>query len=251
MAADLRVRALLAASNYSWRQGDYEDGKAFAEEARALHARLGLSGSLPASISLGVCEERLGNRERALELYESALSQARADGDDLASAVVLGNLANVALNERDLVSAQAHLEESIAISRRLGQQGFTASNLIDLGFIALAERRPDAAATALRESLALCRAGEISANLLFAVEGLAAISLDRGDAVEAVRLLAATTRPRAELGIGLDFYPIGEEMRERTLQAAREQLGEAEFAAAWEEGEGLSLEEAGEAASRI
>ncbi len=251
VAADLRVRALLAASNYSWRQGDYEDGKAFAEEARALHARLGLSGSLPASISLGVCEERLGNRERALELYESALSQARADGDDLASAVVLGNLANVALNERDLVSAQAHLEESIAISRRLGQQGFTASNLIDLGFIALAERRPDAAATALRESLALCRAGEISANLLFAVEGLAAISLDRGDAVEAVRLLAATTRPRAELGIGLDFYPIGEEMRERTLQAAREQLGEAEFAAAWEEGEGLSLEEAGEAASRI
>ena len=34
VAADLRVRALLAASNYSWRQGDYEDGKAFAEEAR-------------------------------------------------------------------------------------------------------------------------------------------------------------------------------------------------------------------------
>ena len=28
-------------------------------------------------------------------------------------------------------------------------------------------------------------------------------------------------------------------------------LGEAAFAAAWEEGEGLSLEEAGEAASRI
>ena len=68
---------------------------------------------------------------------------------------------------------------------------------------------------------------------------------------EAVRLLAATTRPRAELGIASDFYPIGEEMRERTLQAAREQLGEAVFAAAWEEGEGLSLEEAGEAASRI
>ncbi len=34
-------------------------------------------------------------------------------------------------------------------------------------------------------------------------------------------------------------------------QAAREQLGEAVFAAAWEDGEGLSLEEAGEAASRI
>jgi hypothetical protein len=133
----------------------------------------------------------------------------------------------------------------------LGQLRSTANDLIDLGFIALAENRRDAAATALRESLALSRAERIAASLLMAVEGLAALSLDRGDAVEAVRLLAATTRPRAELGIATDFYPIGQEMRERTLQAARERLGEAAFAAAWEEGEGLTLEEAGQAASRI
>ena len=87
--------------------------------------------------------------------------------------------------------------------------------------------------------------------MLWAVEALAALSLDRGDGAQAVRLLAATTRPRAEIGIAPIYYPIGEEMRERTLEAAREQLGEAAFAAAWEEGEGLSLEEAGEAASRI
>jgi predicted ATPase len=249
--AELRVRAILTASIFSWHQGDYEGGKVLAEEARALHADHGLSGPLPGSISLAVCEERLGNRERAMELYESALSQARADGNDIVSARVLGNLGNTALNERDLVSARAYIEEGAAINRRLGQLRSTANDLIDLGFIALAENRRDAAATALRESLALSRAERIAASLLMAVEGLAALSLDRGDAVEAVRLLAATTRPRAELGIATDFYPIGQEMRERTLQAARERLGEAAFAAAWEEGEGLTLEEAGQAASRI
>jgi tetratricopeptide (TPR) repeat protein len=251
MVPELRVRALVAASNFSWRQGDFEGGKAFTEEAHALVAQHAVSGSLAASISLAICEAGLGDRQRAIQLYESALSQARADGDDLVSALVLGNLGNMALDERDLVSARTYLEESAVMHRRLGQQGFTANNLIDLGFIALAENRRDAAAAALRESLRLCRAERIAELLLLAVEGLAALSLDRGDAVEAVRLLAATTRPRAELGVASSYYPIGEEMRERTLQAAREQLGGAAFAKVWEEGEGLSLEEAGEAASRI
>ena len=71
VAPDLRVRALLAASNFSWRQGDYETGKVFTEEAGALVVQHAVSGSLAASISLGLCEAGLGNRERAIELYES------------------------------------------------------------------------------------------------------------------------------------------------------------------------------------
>ena len=251
VAAELRVQALLAATGFSWRQGDYEGGKELAEEARALVAQHGVSGSLAASIALAVCESLLGNRERAIELYESALSQARADRDDHESAVILGNLGNIALNERDLASARAYIEEATSMNRRAGQQGSTANHLIDLGFIELAENCRDAAATAFRESLLLSRAERRADNLFWAVEGLAALSLDRGDPTEAVRLLAATTRPRAELVVASDYFPIGEEMREKTLHAAREQLAEAAFAAAWEDGERLSLDEAVEAASRI
>jgi MalT-like TPR region len=180
------------------------------------------------------------------------VTEARADGDEIVLAIGLNNLGNLALNEGDLVSARAYIEESAALNRRLGQQDSTTNDLIDLGFIALAENRLDAAANALRESLALGRAERSSPDkLIWAVEGLAALSLDRGDAVAAVRLLAATTRPRAELGIPSDLSPIGEELREQTLQGAREKLGEAAFAAAWEEGDQLSLDEAVESASRI
>jgi predicted ATPase len=246
--AELRVRVALVASVFSWTQGDYEGGKALAEEARALHAENGLPGPLPGSITLAVCEDFLGNTQRAIELYETAASDARADGDDISLAIITNNLGNVALARRDLETARAHIEESAALNRRLGQKNRLANDLVDLGFIALAENRGDAAAAAFRESLPL---NAEQRNVIFLVEGLAALSLDRGDAVEAVHLLAATTKPRAELGIPSDFYPIGEEMRERTLQGAREQLGESAFAAAWEEGEGLTLEEAGQAASRI
>jgi tetratricopeptide (TPR) repeat protein len=240
---------MLAATTFSWSQGDYTGGKALAEEARALHAQEGLPGPLPGSLTLGVCEQLLGNTERATQLYETGVSDARADGDDITLAIGINNLGNVALAQRDFETARVYIEESVALSRRLGTQNNLANALVDLGFVALAENRGHEAADAFRESLSLSHSDP--AGLIWAAEGLAAFSLDHGDAVEAVRLHAATTRPRAELGIPSDYFPIGEETRERTLHRAREQLGEAAFAAAWEEGEGLSLEETAAAASRI
>jgi predicted ATPase len=248
---ELRARMTLIVAQYAWHRGDYERGKGLAGEAIAINAKLGATGPLAAhaEITLALCEDKLGNRKRSTELYNATLSRARAGGDDITVATVLNNLGNKALNERDLVSARAYIEESAMINRRLGRHISTAGNLLDLGLISLAENRPDAAESPLRESLALCRAERIV--LLWAVEALAALVLERGDAGEAARLLAATTRPRAELGIAPDFYPIGQEARERALQGAREQLGDDAFAAAWDEGEQLSLEDAGEAASRI
>ena len=132
------------------------------------------------------------------------------------------------------------------MNRRLGQQGALANNLIDLGFIALAENRRDAAATAFREGLALCRAERIADELLLAVEGLAALALDHGDAVEAVRLLAATTRPRAELGIASTSTRSARRSVSGRCRLLVSSSARRAFAAAWEEGEGLSLEEAAE-----
>jgi predicted ATPase len=245
-----RVQARLIAATFAWNQGDYEDGKVLAGDARALHAEHGLPGPLPGSITLGLCEYRLGNTERGIKLHETAVSEARADGDDVLLVIAINNLGNFALARRDFETARAFIEESAALNRRLGQENL-ANDLCDLGFIALAESRGEAAVTAFRESLSLLRSERFHGGLIWVVEGLAAVSFDRGNSVEAVRLLAATAPTRAELGIPADYYPIGEEMRERILRGAREQLGENAFAAAWKEGEGLSLEEAAEAASRI
>jgi hypothetical protein len=53
------------------------------------------------------------------------------------------------------------------------------------------------------------------------------------------------------MAIGADFYPIAEEIRERTLERARGQLSESAFAEAWAEGGALSLGEAAEQAARL
>jgi predicted ATPase len=245
----LRARALRQLSDVVSRQGDYARGKKLAEAALMLHQELGTNGpeTLHAHITLAISEHKLGNRERALELFDAV----RATGDERSRATTLNNLGNMALDEHDHARARSHFEESAAINRRLRQQVPLANNLLDLGFVALADARAEDAAPAFRESLGICRAERLDDLLIWVVEGVAAVALGRGAPVVAASLLAATTRPRADLALGADFYPIAEEVRERTLDAARESLGEAAFAAAWAEGEALSLEEAAEKAALV
>jgi predicted ATPase/class 3 adenylate cyclase len=247
----LRAQLLSQASDAAWRQGDYSRGKDLAEAALALPGEGGRSEIelIHAQSVLAICEWKLGNLERAQELFELATTKARAAGAEVLVGVIVGNLANLALDQRDFTRARAHIEESVAIYRRLKAQRVLSNSLVDLGFLALAEARFEEAGASFRESLDICRVERLADTLVWALEGLAAVALERDAAIEATRLLAATDRPRAELAAGPDFYPIGDEARKRTLDAARAKLGEAEFAAAWTEGEALSLDAAAEEAA--
>jgi hypothetical protein len=175
----------------------------------------------------------------------------RAAGDERLLAIVLNNLGNIALEEHELARARVHFEESVELNRRLKQRLALANNLLDLGFVAVADTRADEAAPLLREGLEICRDARYADLLVWVVEGLAAVACQNGAPGDAARLLAATSHPRAELALATDFYPIAEEVRARTLDTARESLGEAAFAAAWAEGEILSLEAAAEKAARV
>jgi predicted ATPase len=247
--AEVRAGAERRLSVVVARQGDYALGKELAQSAIRLYEA---SGKKPdelrhAYITLAINEHKLGNVARAREIYEAV----RADADERSLATILGNLGNMALDEHDYAAARAYLEEAVATHRRLAHQSDLANNLMDLGFIALSEARLDEAEAFLRESLAISSAERLGDLLPWAIEAVAAVALARGASTEAVRLLAATTSTREELAMSADFYPVAEETRERTLDVARAELSEAEFAAAWAEGEALSLEEAAERAARL
>jgi predicted ATPase len=243
--ADARARAERRLSYVVARQGDYVRAKQLAESAIS---RFEKSGTDPrelrhAYIILAISEQKLGNGARSREIYEAA----RADADERSLAIILGNLGNMDLDEHNYAGARSNIEAAAAIHRRLGPPSALANDILDLGFIALADAGIDESLPFVRESLAICRDERFGELLLWAVEAVAAVATPD----DAVRLLAATTKPREELGMGSDFYPIAEEIRERTLDVARAELSEAAFAAAWAEGEALSLEEAAERASRV
>ena len=252
-AASLRARLLSFEAELAWRQGDYVRGKELSESALAVYDALGTGGGelAYAQNTLAHCERHLGNVERAMELYELAKTVAQATGAEGLAAMIVNNLGVIALNRHDFSGARTYVEEAVAVARRLGMPRGLANDLIDLGFVALGEARIAEAAASFRESLDIIRAERFGDLLTWAVEGLAAVALERGAPMEATRLLAATTRPRTNLGFAADFYPFGEEMRRRTLDATRATLSQAEFAAAWNEGEALSLEAAAEKAALI
>jgi predicted ATPase len=229
-------------------QGDYARAKELAESAVTRYEE---SGTDPrelghARVNLAISEQKLGNTARSREIYEAI----RADADERTLAMILGNLGNMDLEEHSYASARSNIEAAAVIHRRRGPRFSLANNLMDLGFIALAEARVDDALPFVRESLAICRADRLGDLLPWAVEAAAAVAVARGEQEDAVRLLAATTKTREELAMDAGFYPIAEETRERTLEQARAQLSEPAFAAAWAEGDVLSLEEAAELAAR-
>ena len=248
---ELRSRALVAIANFSWHRGDYARGKALAEETLALLAELGVSGFrvAGAEMTLAICEDRLGNPQRAVEILEQTAERARAEGDERSLAAIFNNLGNFALDQQDLATARQYMEESAALNRKLGRKQALANNLLDLGFVALAEDRLDEASAVFGEALAICGGERFADGLMWAIEGAAALALQRSSPAEAARWLATTTHPRADLGMAEDFYVTGDERRAQTLESARAQLGEARFEAAWAEGLALSLDEAAEEAA--
>ena len=172
-------------------------------------------------------------------------------GNDLLLAVALSGVGNQALEAYDLSRARTHLEEVAAIARRLREGPLLANALVDLGFVALAEAAVAEAAERFHESLSICRSQRVTHTLVWAVEGLAAVALARDAPAIATRLLAATGSLRAEFGFTEGYYAIGDQMRERTLEGARELLGEDAFALSWADGENLALEELADTAVRV
>jgi non-specific serine/threonine protein kinase len=230
-------------------QGDYARAKELAESSIGRYEE---SGTDPnelrhAYVNLAISEQKLGNNARAREIFEAM----RADADERSLAMILGNLGNMDLDEHRYAGARSNIEAAAVIHRRLGLRSALANNLMDLGFMAIAEARIDEAGPLLRESLDICRTDRSGDLLPLAVEAVASVAAARGASEDAVRLLAATADPRAELAMDAGFYPIAEEIRERTLEQARAELSESAFAAAWAQGDALSLEEAAEQAARI
>jgi tetratricopeptide (TPR) repeat protein len=242
----LRARALVDMSTFCWRQGAAAAGKTFAEEALELFRTMGNEiGLADAHRSLAICEMQLGNDGAKAHHLDEAEKVARATGHDQLLSIVLGLRGSDALYVHDFEQARVHLEGALAISRRIGWSGQVANNLQDLGFLALAEGRAAEAERLLRESLTIASDFDQRDLVPVAVTGLAAVAVDAGAAARAAKLLASASTLMQEVGMSEGWhYPIGVEIRDRTIAAARGRLGELAFEDEWAHGRALDYRDA-------
>jgi excisionase family DNA binding protein len=209
------------------------------ERFRALDNQPGIARSLN---DLGLIADRQGDQHGAIAYLEEALPIARAVGDEWLVCVILGNLGGAYSGRRDFVRGQALSEEALELARRLGDTFGIADNLYNLGQCALELGDAVGAIERYRETLLLThQLGE---------RHLASRTLDRigvalhqtGLSRTAPRLFGAAAALRESLGDTL--FSAEDAILTQQVAQVRDALGEEVFAAAWESGRSLPVEQA-------
>ena len=263
-------------------QGDDAAARALYEESLALRREMGDKWGISASLNnLGNVVADQGDNAAAWALYEESLALKREMGDKWGISGLLNNLGNMALAQGDYSAAQALYDESLTLGREMGDKWGTAMSLYNLGNVAFAQGDYSAARVLQAECLTLAREIGDKSNMAYALFvlgladlaehkpearehilhslhlrqemgrqlqqtssliGVAGLVLDEGKPHFAAQLLGAVESALKTLNAVAE--PDVKFFHEQTLAAAREQLGEAAFQSAWEEGSQWSPEEA-------
>src|SRR5205807_4455271 len=221
-------------------QGEYARVHPLAEQAREICREVGdTTGVTMSLMTLARVVFWQGDLMRAQTLAEEGLARASETGTMSAEALALALQGEIALAQGETTTARLLIEQSHTLWQQFGNQGMLASTRSLLGKVLAVEGDHTAARTMYEESL-LRGLGIV--DIAPTVEGLAVVVAEQGETTWAVRLLAAAAALRDSLGAPLP--PVSRADYERSLAAARAQLGEQAFAVAWAEGQSLTWEQA-------
>ncbi len=225
-------------------QGEYSRARSMYEECLTVFRELGITSGIAASLNQLAMTlfVTLDDQERIGLLLEESLTlwkQISQKNGGIACWFYLAGL--VAHQERDFVRARPLLEESVALYKELGDRWHTALSLSTLARVETVQSNYVAAVSLYKESLALYR--QIGNNNFASVlEGLADVAVRQGQPALAAQMWGAAEALRQHIGAPLP--PVYRADYERSVAAARTQLGEKAFVAAWAEGRTMTPEQA-------
>jgi ATP/maltotriose-dependent transcriptional regulator MalT len=241
----MRAKALVGLGWILNFQGDYGPAVAALEEAVALYGELGEESEAALALSnLGSAVIRGGFEERLRAFVEEGESLMGGDLEGHARADLRMLLACAATAEGDHDSAASQLEESLALSRELGDHWNTAFSLYILGMIELQRGDLERGEALIEECLPIGRELEYSFLLAHVLLGLGLVAALRGRPARAARLWGAAEPLREQLGLALSHFELVTFGYERDLATVRSALSESTFDAAWAEGRAMSPEQA-------
>ncbi|HEX9440005.1 MAG TPA: tetratricopeptide repeat protein [Roseiflexaceae bacterium] len=219
--------------------------RSFFEEGAAIWRELNDTWGLAAALyGLGAAVRR-DDPSAARPIVEESVALFREVGDRTRLAGALSMLGAIVQSEGDLARAGTLYEESLAVSRELGQKRDISIALLMLGDVAQDQGDEQRALTLYQESLALMRHFlEMKEWIAQGLVGLGGVAGTVRQAERAVRLLSAAETLLNSIGLSVSVWPDVRAAYEQRKAAARAQLDEATFAAAWADGRALSLEQA-------
>ncbi len=224
-------------------QGDYEAAQSLYERALRLFQQQNDERGIASTLNnLAVVARVRGDYAGARSLQEQSLAIRRRLGnpDDLSAS--LNNLGIVARVQGDFEEARQLHTESLELSRRIGQGRGVSTALINLGAVALAQEQFAEAAVLFAECLKIYQEQWNRTGILESLEGMASVFVGLREPEYAAVLWGVAQELRTLLGIPIS--PADRAEYERRVAQTRLLLAPAAFAAAWERGRCLSLEQA-------
>ncbi len=178
----------------------------------------------------------------ARRLLEECLPIKRALQEPTGIAITLCNLAVVAHEQGDYAQANQLEREGLAICRNVGDKEHTLSALSCLGDTLQAQGDRTAARACYEECLHLSQETGSRTGAALSLGGMASVAQAVGLTARAASLLAASETLRHSIGYADTLS--NTERHKETLAAARAALPPDAFAAAWETGRSLTLDQA-------
>jgi tetratricopeptide (TPR) repeat protein len=236
-----RAKALYGAGTLAFIQGDEQMARPLHEESLAI-ARAADDQPVVADALIGLARCALLRADHAgmQRLSEESLQTARAAGDRKREATALHHVVEALRRQGEYEAARPLYHESLALHRELGDRRGVALELHNLGNLERLTGDPRAAGELFSESLALCRELGNSRTGAYCLLGLGNVAAAEGEPERAARLLSAAEGLLAQSGAALD--PDYRDEYERSLETAREALGEAAFEEARAAGRSLGID---------
>ncbi len=239
----LRAKALNGAGLITWSQGLYLSAQMYQEEniaiRRVLHDQSGLAVALN---NLGIVAYDKCDYLKARSLHSEALAIWRELEHQSGIAFSLTNLGLAAYNQGDYPSARSLQTESLSLMRKLENEYGVALALINLGNVVCEQGDYELARIVHEESIKLFRKLGNQRGIAFALESFASLAIGQKQMEQATCIWGAAAAIREAIVAPL---PPSESFRYvRDIDKAKSQLGESIFAAAWNRGRAMPLEQA-------
>ncbi len=245
VSAPVRAKALNAVGYLAVFQGAYGVAKVFLEESVALYRALGdAEGLVSALTNLGFIP-LLGQQDDvpAAALLQEAMEWRAAVKNERIIAVLLIFAGLVAVRQGDVERSRELHTESLALCRQIQDLWCISKCLTNLAMLALTEGDHARALPLLQENLQIAQALDDKFTLQSSLVGLGSVAASQGQPVRAARLWGAAEAVREAASIHLVPLMRSVANYDHFVATARAQLSDAAFAAAWDEGKSLMLEQ--------
>ncbi|MEW9529127.1 LuxR C-terminal-related transcriptional regulator [Microbispora sp. NPDC049125] len=240
-----RARALCAAAELAFTQGDIEAGELLIGEGRTLAAKLGDAMSMGrASLISGIAAHYTGDHARAAVLLQETLDGPGAGCDPVGTVVALITLASTAGFLGDTERAEELFERSLTMVERYGESWIRPWVLTVVAVHAWRAGDNARAMALARESLLVGRPLDDRLAVMTGIEALAWFLADEGHHVEAARMIGAVEQAGRTAGLHTRQHEQFLKFHEQCVALLRRELGETAFARATRQGGRLTLEQA-------